>query len=251
MMIFCPLGELLLFGNKDRLKLDSQLEEIYLENRVEKLFKCLGPNGWKFQITSMVEIFQETSNNLPKMKRMFKSIAPSLLECVHILATHVPQHVIMEHNLKKLEILVELIGAIGTLLSQDGDVVRSTLVDLKAQFVLVLRTLLASLDHVEVPSKVSRNSIEKFCFQQASLVFSTASNSFKLNSVKKNSFNLLVVDEAAQLKECESLIPLQVADISHAILVGDEFQLPATIKSKVIYICYIYCQYFNHYFNCP
>ncbi|XP_038891794.1 helicase SEN1-like [Benincasa hispida] len=230
---FCPLGELLLFGNKDRLKFDSQLEDIYLDHRVEKLFKCLGQNGLKFQITSMIGILQE--NKPSKMKRMFKSIGSSILECVNILVTHIPKQVIMEHNLEKMEILVELIGCIGTLLRKgyDDDKVRESLVDLKCHCLLVLRTLLVSLDEIEVPSKVSKNSIEKFCFQQASLIFTTASNSFKLNSVKKNSLNLLVVDEAAQLKECESLIPLQLQHINHAILIGDEFQLPATIKSKV------------------
>ncbi|KAE8637320.1 hypothetical protein CSA_019106 [Cucumis sativus] len=237
--IFCPLGELLLFGNKDRLKFDysHQLEDIYLDRRVEKLFKCLGQYGLKFQISSMIGIFQE--NKLSKLKRMFKSNVSSLLECVHIFTTHIPQQVIMEHNWKKLEILVGFICDIGTLLSKnnynydDDDTMGEALIDLKCHFLLVLRTLLVSLDEIEVPSKLSKNSIEKFCFQKASLIFSTTSNSFKLNSVKKNSLNLVVVDEAAQLKECESLIPLQLPHISHAILVGDEFQLPATVKSKV------------------
>ncbi|KAK1281543.1 hypothetical protein QJS10_CPB22g01221 [Acorus calamus] len=44
---------------------------------------------------------------------------------------------------------------------------------------------------------------------------------------------LLVIDEAAQLKECESLIPLQLTGIRHAILIGDVCQLPAMVKSKV------------------
>ncbi|BAD87708.1 tRNA-splicing endonuclease positive effector-like [Oryza sativa Japonica Group] len=35
-------------------------------------------------------------------------------------------------------------------------------------------------------------------------------------------FDLLVVDEAAQLKECESLIPLQLPGVRHAVLIGDE-----------------------------
>ncbi|MED6110882.1 hypothetical protein PIB30_047030 [Stylosanthes scabra] len=47
--------------------------------------------------------------------------------------------------------------------------------------------------------------------------------------------NILVIDEAAQLKECESIIPLQLQGINHAILVGDECQLPATVESKVSY----------------
>ncbi|KAF8398801.1 hypothetical protein HHK36_014660 [Tetracentron sinense] len=46
-------------------------------------------------------------------------------------------------------------------------------------------------------------------------------------------FELLVIDEAAQLKECESAIPLQLPDIRHAILIGDERQLPAMVKSKI------------------
>jgi senataxin len=51
-------------------------------------------------------------------------------------------------------------------------------------------------------------------------------------------FDLLVVDEAAQLKECETLIPLQIPGIRLAVLIGDEYQLPALVKSKVIFCPY-------------
>lgn len=43
----------------------------------------------------------------------------------------------------------------------------------------------------------------------------------------------LLIDEAAQLKECESAIPLQLSVLRHAIFFGDERQLPALVKSKV------------------
>ncbi|KAL0546365.1 hypothetical protein IC582_016273 [Cucumis melo] len=43
----------------------------------------------------------------------------------------------------------------------------------------------------------------------------------------------LVMDEAVQLKECESAIPLQFPAIKHAILFGDECELPAMVESKV------------------
>ncbi|KAF6156500.1 hypothetical protein GIB67_011301 [Kingdonia uniflora] len=46
-------------------------------------------------------------------------------------------------------------------------------------------------------------------------------------------FGLLVIDEAVQLKECETLIPLQLPGIQYAVLIGDEHQLLATIISKV------------------
>jgi senataxin len=45
----------------------------------------------------------------------------------------------------------------------------------------------------------------------------------------------LVIDEAAQLKECESAIPLQLLGLKRCILIGDEKQLPAMVKSKVNY----------------
>ena len=44
---------------------------------------------------------------------------------------------------------------------------------------------------------------------------------------------LLIIDEAAQLKECESAIPLQIPGVRLAILVGDERQLLAMVRSQV------------------
>ncbi|XP_075086500.1 putative helicase MAGATAMA 3 [Nicotiana tabacum] len=44
---------------------------------------------------------------------------------------------------------------------------------------------------------------------------------------------MVVIGEAAQLKECESTIPLQLPGLRHAILVGDEKQLPAMVQSKI------------------
>ncbi|KAI3778679.1 hypothetical protein L2E82_08062 [Cichorium intybus] len=43
--------------------------------------------------------------------------------------------------------------------------------------------------------------------------------------------------EAAQMKESEAIIPLQIPGMRHAILIGDECQLPATVKSNVSSEC--------------
>ncbi|KAF8651704.1 hypothetical protein HU200_063217 [Digitaria exilis] len=51
--------------------------------------------------------------------------------------------------------------------------------------------------------------------------------------ITNKKIELLVIDEAAQLKECETLIPLRLWTLKHAVLIGDECQLPATVKSKV------------------
>ncbi|XP_077247012.1 uncharacterized protein LOC143886780 isoform X2 [Tasmannia lanceolata] len=94
----------------------------------------------------------------------------------------------------------------------------------------VLRDLQGSL---EIPHFVEKHLIREFCLEGAILIFCTASSSFKLHSPKMKPFELLLIDEAAQLKECESLIPLQLLGIRHAILIGDECQLSAMVKSKV------------------
>ncbi|KAF9624453.1 hypothetical protein IFM89_011461 [Coptis chinensis] len=63
------------------------------------------------------------------------------------------------------------------------------------------------------------------------LKYCIPSTSATLHSVQH--FDLLIIDEAAQLKECESAIPLQLPSLRHAILIGDERQLPAMVKSKI------------------
>ncbi|KAM0997557.1 hypothetical protein EV1_007483 [Malus domestica] len=45
--------------------------------------------------------------------------------------------------------------------------------------------------------------------------------------------NILFIEEAAQVKEWELAIPLQLQGVKHAILVGVEYQLPAIVKSNV------------------
>ena len=74
--------------------------------------------------------------------------------------------------------------------------------------------------------------IGNFCLKTASLIFCTASSSIRLHTLETN-MEVLVVDEAAQLRECESLIPLQLAGLRGVVLIGDEKQLPATVKSEV------------------
>ncbi|XP_028199642.1 probable helicase MAGATAMA 3 [Glycine soja] len=53
------------------------------------------------------------------------------------------------------------------------------------------------------------------------------------SSYEKEKGIYVIIDEAAQLKECESVIPLKLPGLKHIILVGDEKQLPALVKSKI------------------
>lgn len=45
---------------------------------------------------------------------------------------------------------------------------------------------------------------------------------------------MFVTDEGAQLKECESTIPLQLSGLCLDVYIGDEKQLPAMVQSKVL-----------------
>ncbi|XP_060669325.1 uncharacterized protein LOC107410487 isoform X2 [Ziziphus jujuba] len=82
-----------------------------------------------------------------------------------------------------------------------------------------------------IPFFEKKWEVKRFCLENTILVFCTVSSSSKLYATAP--FELLVIDEASQLKECESAIPLQLPGIRHAILIGDERQLPAMVESKI------------------
>jgi len=75
--------------------------------------------------------------------------------------------------------------------------------------------------------------ILKLCLSRAKVVFSTVSSSGKKYMNLAAPFDCLIIDEAAQLKEAESTIALQIAGITHAFMIGDPKQLPATVISKL------------------
>ena len=49
------LGDIILFGNKDRLQIGKFLTKIYLDDRVQKLLSCFNrKNGWKYCVDSVI-----------------------------------------------------------------------------------------------------------------------------------------------------------------------------------------------------
>lgn len=93
------LADMVLFGNKDRLRIDGgNLSEVFLDNRVRKLLMCFSPyRGWQHCLNSMVDFFEdclslyETSMNdkdkefqtlLVFARRKFFATAKSLRECL-------------------------------------------------------------------------------------------------------------------------------------------------------------------------
>ncbi|KAK9115677.1 hypothetical protein Sjap_014624 [Stephania japonica] len=111
---------------------------------------------------------------------------------------------------------------------KDGVSSTSLLNDIRDKCIHILKFLRSKCD---VPVMMDKRSARKYCLSNALLIFCTASSSAKLHEM--GPFDMLVVDEAAQLKECESAIPLRIPGLRHAILIGDECQLPALIKSQI------------------
>ncbi|XP_052204547.1 uncharacterized protein LOC127809633 [Diospyros lotus] len=289
--LFCCLGDILLFGNKDDLKLDSDIEEIYLDYRVKRLAECLGPlMGWRHCLTSMGDFLEGcvseydvfVENEMIKQKEMieqkecsnqdesgkaeiksfvefvrgrFKSTASPLRRCIFVFCTHFPRRFILGQNFANMRSLVDLLDNLEKSLFRDNITTEElkeafsqkdggeefcesivgmpSLKNTRSKCLCVVNTLQHSLEEPDLPSVLNKDSIMEFCFQRASLIFCTASTSYKLHSVGMEPLDLLVIDEAAQLKECESTIPLQLPGLNHAILVGDQCQLPAIIHSKV------------------
>ncbi|XP_045832762.1 helicase sen1-like [Trifolium pratense] len=85
----------------------------------------------------------------------------------------------------------------------------------------------------KLPKVTSRYGISQLCLKNACILFCTVSSSTKLYIEGMKEVEFLVIDEAAQLKECESTIPLQLLGLKRCVLIGDEKQLPAMVKSKI------------------
>lgn len=292
----CSSGDLLLFGNKERLNLKSDVEEIYLDHRVKRLTECFGTiTGWQHCFRSMIDFLEDcllrytiflenellkeqesSKENEVKEKRcnngidsnkaqlksflefareQFRNTALPLRRCIFTLCTHVPISYFGD-DFQNIASLVRLVDSFETLLFHDSltseeveeifsnqELVQGSnqihsdelllLCSMRSECLTVLKKLLKSCSELEFPSALNMGSIMKFCFQTASLIFCTASSSYKLHQVETEPLNLLVIDEAAQLRECESTIPLQLPGLKHAILIGDECQLPAIVESNV------------------
>ncbi|KAL3731195.1 hypothetical protein ACJRO7_028121 [Eucalyptus globulus] len=268
--------DMLIFGNKERLKVDSDIEEIYMEHRVECFSKFTSLTSMIGTLDKCVRQYhillekEHTKRSKPEsdddgsecrsselksflefFRDRFKATVQPLRRCLYIFCTHISRT-----NFQNITSLLNLLDTFETLLcgeKLDSEVMEITLsrdelsllsfetsmgplynLYMKIRECLsMLRTVRDSLKDLKLPIFTSKAMIADFCYQHASLILCTASSSYKLYSVKMEPLNLLVIDEAAQLKECESIIPLQLPGVKHLILVGDECQLPAMVESKV------------------
>ncbi|KAF7134384.1 hypothetical protein RHSIM_Rhsim08G0022900 [Rhododendron simsii] len=171
--------------------------------------------------------------------KRFKLISKKLIFCIKKLYTHMPTSFIPLEAVKKMMKVVDLLKSTGAMSMCNHAVANEGLKEVSnrvdefgntmssnKECVQVLRFLYETLN---LPNFTEHHEIRSFCLQNACLIFCTASSSATLHTEGMGPLELLVIDDAAQLKECESTIPLQLSGLRHAILIGDERQLPESV----------------------
>ncbi|XVF41430.1 hypothetical protein PTKIN_Ptkin01aG0279400 [Pterospermum kingtungense] len=177
------------------------------------------------------------------VRNRFSVFNERLKFCVVNMYTHLPTHVVSLELVKNMMIALDLLRSFETMLncfdfgdedgfkkafSEGGHLEKLSLT--RKNCLEILKSLPQSFS---VPDFVQKSIISNFCLDSACLLFCTASSCSKLYTEGSKPLDLLVIDEAAQLKEGESTIPFQLQGLRHAVLIGDERQLPAMIQSKI------------------
>ncbi|EEE51324.1 hypothetical protein OsJ_32291 [Oryza sativa Japonica Group] len=278
-------GDIVLFGNKDRLHIGKELSKVYLDDRVHKLLRYFKrEDGWKARVDSVMkflmncisryqmslDIQQASSDgcNLTFKKYFtskFSTLVKELARCIDTFFDHLPTDS-LGRNLDRMMFAKSLLDKLQQLLCADDvsdellftifkpsdepidsfdshDQTDDATVDLHDHDIslddpleiksLCIKTLM-DLSKMRLPCEDNESSIRDLCLKRAKLVFCTASSSFELFRLQNvMPISILVIDEAAQLKECEALVPLLLPGIEHILLIGDENQLSSLVKSKI------------------
>ncbi|KAK9062139.1 hypothetical protein SSX86_019325 [Deinandra increscens subsp. villosa] len=165
----------------------------------------------------------------------FKVLEENLTTMVTNLYTNMPTSFVKLELAKKMMRVISLVQSVGISVIQPFMISEETVMAfteflVTKEFFQTVKEVL--YETVSFPTFTDDQEIGNFCLKNACLVFCTASSSIRLHTVETN-VKLLVVDEAGQLRECESVIPLQLSGLRDVILIGDEKQLPAMVKSKI------------------
>ncbi|BBG98601.1 P-loop containing nucleoside triphosphate hydrolases superfamily protein, partial [Prunus dulcis] len=239
------LGDIILFGNKKRMKVDGNAEllDVFLDHRAKTLYECLVPlSGWKHLLESMICLLEDPDKQyslyLEKEVEKHKENAQENKKDTNGNAESVSGDdplTFEEYMRREFDSVGDAMKFCMLLLNdfKGPGSIGGWFTQLRKKCVCKLKLLPQEFSGLNSIS-INEFLIKQFCLQNACLIFCTASTSAKLDGTAAvRPLELLVIDEAAQLKECESAIPLQLSGIRHAILIGDERQLPAMVKSKV------------------
>ncbi|GJM86445.1 hypothetical protein PR202_ga02304 [Eleusine coracana subsp. coracana] len=234
-------------GIDDQKEALAKMVEAAKQKKDEELVKKMNDRMQKIQKMSFKRYL--TSNH--------KRLEEDLNKCVETFWNDLPRSTTTEENFRCMKEASRLLATLGKLLHSAPEEQLETLFksedernwslfqnlvtqvhhdvsfELKEARSMCLEKLKHLSSHFVLPDIFEPRSIEEFLLQRAKSVLCTASSAYRLYYLQTpQPFDIVVVDEAAQLKECESLIPLQLPGVRHVVLIGDEHQLPALVKSQ-------------------
>ncbi|KAL5102077.1 hypothetical protein RYX36_006404 [Vicia faba] len=187
----------------------------------------------------ILELYQSKMTMEQFVKHRFGELREKIKFLLHTLCTHMPKSFISVNKmlqaldlLKSLEISLRRAKFKQTVNHWEEESIPACFGPSSLERNESIRLLSLLSNSVKLPQFKVKDQAEKFCLSNASLILCTVSSSIKFYTEEMRPVQFLVIDEAAQLKECESTIPLQLPGLSHCILIGDERQLPALVKSK-------------------
>ncbi|KAL7104158.1 hypothetical protein ACP275_08G226700 [Erythranthe tilingii] len=254
------LGDIVLFGNGERMKIDEhkELYDVFLEKRISVLARCFSPStGWGGCLDQMMSLLEDSQGqylsfleqpkeineddnhtdeddedkndnkektedeaNIPlTFRKSFRVLAENLVACMKGLYTHLPSKFLPLEVVRQMFRVLDMLQLLHEGNGETG--------------IECLKVLKLLSETFQLPKFIGNREITNFCLANACLIFCTVSTSAKLHTEEMAPFEMVIIDEAAQLKECESSIPLQLPGLRHAVLVGDEKQLPAMVTSKI------------------
>ncbi|KAI3868195.1 hypothetical protein MKX03_004105 [Papaver bracteatum] len=227
--------------------LQETYEQYILNQETEKEFRKSLKQSEEVLIEESEEVLIEEFRK--SLKQRFRSLEESMRESIVSICSHMPTSFVSTTLVKKMYTTLNLLEDFQILLQNGsfsnqefkeifstGEIIDFSDTTTSASLFCTIRIecleSLRCLEECILPCySMDEDSIKNFCLQNACLIFCTASSSANLSEIQ--GLKLVVVDEAAQLKECESAIPLQLPDVKHAILIGDELQLPAMVQRKI------------------
>nr|ABA94993.1 hypothetical protein LOC_Os11g42900 [Oryza sativa Japonica Group] len=88
------------------------------------------------------------------------------------------------------------------------------------------------MNSIELPQLDDRKDLEEFCIRHSRIIICTPVCSSQLRELKLDTIDILLVDDAAQIKEIDMLIPLSFSP-RHIVMFGDHLHLQPMVKSEV------------------
>ncbi|CAL4975998.1 unnamed protein product [Urochloa decumbens] len=247
------LGDIVLFGNKYKMDITDDIQKVLLDYRVDELVKCFSSSsGWKQRIDFALSILENYSSQhnmisedtgltdrlcLLDFHKQFCDAAKDVKECIMNLWIHLPRKCFSTEVVRNILDLLDLLKTLcDPLLSIEKSGLSKPIsfskewVEARFRCLEKLRFLQGSFD---LPVDVRKSWIRNYCIHNATLIFCTVSSTYHLHDTETTPVDVLIIDEAAQVRECESVIPLCLHGLRHVVLVGDDCQLQPMVQSHI------------------